>query len=146
MSLKSFYPKEGVVALALVSTLYDSAIADVDTYHIVNQLEKTKLFDEYSGDELLTMVERFLDIAQEEGSQVLLNAAYNSLSVELVPDAFAIGVMMLVDDSGVIPIQKNGFIQEIQQVLELKNEDAQQIIDDVVSSFQAAGLPSPHSS
>jgi hypothetical protein len=130
MPLNSFYPKEGVVAIAVVTTLCDSSIPNVDIYPLVNRLWKTELFDDYSGDELLTMVERFLDIAEEKGLRVLFNAACDSLSYDLVPDAFAIGVMMLMDDSGVIPTQKMGFLRELQQALELGDEQAQQICND----------------
>lgn len=139
MTRKSFYPKEGVVAIAVVATLYDSAISDVDIDRVVNQLWNTGLFYDYSGDELLTMVERFLDIAEEEGLGVLLNAAYASLSDDIAPEAFAIGVMMLVDDSEEISTQKKGFLQELQQALRLKDEQAQQIIGDAVADLNAAG-------
>jgi hypothetical protein len=110
----------------------------VDIYHLVDQLWKTELFDDYSGDELLTMVERFLDIAEDEGLGVLFNAAYASLSNDLVPDAFAISVTMLVDDSGVIPTQKKGFLQQLQQALDLEEREAQQIVDDAIADFKAA--------
>jgi hypothetical protein len=130
MPLNSFYPKEGVVAIAVVTTLCDSSIPSVDIYPLVNRLRNTELFDDYSGDELLTMIERFLDIAEEKGLRVLFNAACDSLSYDLVPDAFAIGVMMLMDDSGVIPTQKMGFLRELQQALELGDEQAQQICND----------------
>ena len=130
------YPKEGVVAIAVITTLFDSEISDVDIYHLVDKLWKTELFDDYSGDELLTMVERFLDIAEDKGLGILFNAAYASLSDDLVPDAFAIAVTMLVDDSGVIPTQKKDFIQELQQALELEEREAQQIVDEAIADWQ----------
>lgn len=142
MTRKRFYPKEGVVAIAVVATLYNSAISDLDDValsHLVNRLWETGFFDDYSGDELLTMVEKFLDIAEEEGLGVLLNAAYDSLSDSIRPEAFAIGVMMLVDDSEEIPSQKKPFLQELQQALGLKEEQAQQIIRDTVAALNAAG-------
>lgn len=132
------YPKEGMVAIAVITSLFDSEISDVDIYHLVDKLWKTKLFDDYSGDELLTMVERFLDIAEDEGLGVLFNAAYASLSNDLVPDAFAIAVTMLVDDSGVIPTQNKDFLQELQQALELDEREAQQIVDDAIANFKTA--------
>jgi len=137
-SRERLYPKEGVVAIAVITSLFDSEISDVDIYHLVDKLWKTKLFDDYSGDELLTMVERFLDIAEDEGLGVLFNAAYASLSNDLVPDAFAIAATMLVDDSGVIPTQNKDFLQELQQALELEEREAQQIVDDVIADFKAA--------
>ena len=137
-SRERLYPKEGVVAIAVITTLFDSEISDVDIHHLVDKLWKTELFDDYSGDELLTMVERFLDIAEDKGLGILFNAAYASLSDDLVPDAFAIAVRMLVDDSGVIPTQKKDFLQELQQALELDEREARQIVDDAIADFKAA--------
>ncbi|HEY9613838.1 hypothetical protein [Allocoleopsis sp.] len=46
---------------------------------------------------------------------------------------------MLVDDSEEISTQKKGFLQELQQALRLKEEQAQQIIDDAVAALNVAG-------
>ncbi len=140
--LKRLYPLEGVVAIAVIATLGHSELSpdEVDIYPLVNRLWATGLFKDYSGDELLTMVEGFLDRAEEEGLAVLLNAAYASLTIDLVPKAFAIAVMVLLDDSGIIPDEKQEFLQELQQMLKLEDNEAQQIVDNVIVAVQT--LPS----
>ena len=71
---------------------------------------------------------------------VLLNAAYASLTIDLVPKAFAIAVMVLLDNSGIIPDEKQEFLQELQQMLKLEDNEAQQIVDNVIVAVQT--LPS----
>lgn len=139
-SLKKLYPLEGVVAIAVIVTLCDSELSpdDVDIDLLVDKLWDTGLFKDYSGDELLTMVEGFLDRAPEKELGILFNAAYASLTDDLVPKAFAIGVMMLLDDSGMIPPEKQEFLQELQQVLKLENNEAQQIVDNVIVAAKTA--------
>ena len=140
--LKRLYPLEGVVAIAVIATLGHSELSpdEVDIYPLVNRLWATGLFKDYSGDELLTMVEGFLERVEEEGLAVLLNAAYASLTIDLVPKAFAIAVMVLLDNSGIIPDEKQEFLQELQQMLKLEDNEAQQIVDNVIVAVQT--LPS----
>ncbi|HEY9667568.1 MAG TPA: hypothetical protein V6C91_12235, partial [Coleofasciculaceae cyanobacterium] len=68
----------------------------------------------------------------------LFNTAYDSLTDELVPDAFAAGVIMLIDDSGVIQPEQRGFLKELQQALELEDEEADAIIDEIITAFNEA--------
>lgn len=138
--LKRLHSKEGVVAIALIATLCDSNVSldEVDINPLVDKLWKTDFFKDYSGDELLTMVEGFLDQVEEEGLGVLFNAAYASLKDKFLPVAFAIGVIMLLDDSGMIPSRKHQFIQELQQALNLEDNEAQQIINDVTLTAKTA--------
>ena len=140
--LKRLYPLEGVVAIAVIATLGHSELSpdDVDIYPLVNKLWNTGLFKDYSGDELLTMVEGFLESTEEAGLAALLNAASASLTAELVPKAFAIAVTVLLDNSGIIPPEKQEFLQEIQQMLKLEDNEAQQIVDNVIIAAQT--LPS----
>lgn len=134
-STESLNQEEGVAAIAVITTLWDSQETEIDTDYLIDLLWETELYDDYSDDELAEMVDKLFYIAEEEGLGALFNAAYDSLSDELLPDAFAAGVMMLIDESGVIPPEQDGFIKELQQALELEDEEAQAIIDEVVATF-----------
>ena len=134
-STESLNQEEGVAAIAVITTLWDSEETEVDTDYLSDLLWETELYDDYSDDEMAEMVDKLLYIAEEEGLGALFNAAYDSLSDELLPDAFAAGVMMLIDESGVIPPEQGGFIKELQHALELEDEEAQEIIEEVVATF-----------
>jgi hypothetical protein len=137
-STESLSPEEGVAAIAVITLLSDSEEPDVDTDYLIDLLWETELFDDYSDEQMAEMVDKLLDIAEEEGLGELFNAAYDCLPDELLPDAFAAGVMMLVDEAGAIPTSQQSFLKELQQALELEDEEAQQIIDQVIATFDEA--------
>jgi hypothetical protein len=58
---------------------------------------------------------------------------------ELVPDAFAIAVAALIDeDQLLIPASKKAFLSELQTALDVDNEEAKTIIEDVIATLQDA--------
>lgn len=135
-STESLSPEEGVAAIAIIAVLSDSEEFDVGTDYLIDLLWETELFDDYTDSEMAEMLDRLLDMAQGEGQGALFNAAYECLPDELLPDAFAAGVMMLVDESGTILTKHKSFLKELEQALELEDEQAQQITDEVIASLQ----------
>lgn len=138
ISTETLSPEEAVAAIAVVTALSDSEMSDVDADYLASLLWEIEFFDDYSDDDLAQMLDRLLDIADDEGLGVLFNTAYESLPDNLVLDAFAAGVMTLMDDSGVIHSEQKSFLSELQQALELGDEEVQQIIDEVVAAFNEA--------
>jgi len=132
---ESLSPEEGVAAIAVITVLSDAEVARVDPDYLIDLLWETELYDDYSDDDMAEMVDGLLDMAEGEGLGALFNAAYDCLPDELVPDAFAAGVMMMIDESGVIPAKHQVFLKELQQALELEDEEAQVIVDEVVAVF-----------
>jgi hypothetical protein len=149
-SLETLSSEEAVAAIAVVSALSNSDELDVDIDTLVNVLWELEVFDKYSEDDMSEMVDRLLDIAEQEGLGVLFNTTCDFLSDELAPHAFAAGVMMAVDDYGVIPSERRDFIDELKQALYLENKQAQQIIDNVLRAFnedlESADLDVPQGS
>lgn len=140
-SSESLSPEEGVAAIAIVTGLSDSKVFDgeeVDLDYLATLIWETGVFDDYSDEEMLDMVNKLLDMAEQGGLGMLFNTAYDSLTDELLPDAFAAGVIMLIDDSGVIQPEQRGFLKELQQALELEDEEADAIIDEIITAFNEA--------
>ncbi len=55
-----------------------------------------------------------MGIAEEEGLGTLFNTASDSLSDELILDAFAAGVLMVIDEEElIIPQAKNAFVEKV---------------------------------
>lgn len=132
-SQEGFSPEEGVAAIAVITVISNSEVSNVNTDYLIDLLWETELFDDYSEEEMVEMVETLRRRADQEGLGAIFNAAYDCLPDELLPDAFAAGVMMLIDESGNIPLKLRGFLKEFQQVLEIEDEEAQAIIDEVVT-------------
>ncbi|MBD2430195.1 MULTISPECIES: hypothetical protein [Fischerella] len=136
---ESLTPNEAVAAVAVVTAIADSSIEDVDADLLTDILWGFEVFDEYSDDELLEMIDKLLSLAEDEGVGTLFNTAYESLDDELIPDAFAAGVSMLVDEEELrIPRGKATLLKKLQQALELEDDEAKEIVDEVIAAFEEA--------
>jgi hypothetical protein len=138
-SEQSLSPEEAVAAVAVVTAVADSSIEEVDAEILASILWDFEVFEEYSEDEVSQIVDRLLGIAEEEGLGPLLNTASESLSEDLFLDAFAAGVMMVLDEEElIVPKVKMPYLKQLQEVLELEEEEAKEVIDEVIAAFEEA--------
>ncbi|WP_414514917.1 hypothetical protein [Nostoc sp. PCC 9305] len=137
-SEESLSPEEAVAAIATVTAIADSFIEEVDAESLAGILWEFEVFEEYSEDEIAEIVDRLISIAEEEGIGPLFNAAKVSLSDELVLDGFAAGVIVLLDDDLAIPKPKQIYLKKLQAALELEDEEAEEIIKEVIAAFKEA--------
>jgi hypothetical protein len=138
-SAEKLGPEEAVAAIAVVTVVADSAESPVDAETLASMLWEFEVFDEYTEDEMVEMVDRLIAIAKNEGLGPLFNVARKSLSDDLVLDAFAAGVIMVLDEEEmVIPDSKMPFLNKLHQALEIEQEEAQTIIEDVIAAFEEA--------
>ncbi|MEA5622416.1 hypothetical protein [Nostoc sp. UHCC 0251] len=137
-SEESLSPEEAVAAIATVTAIADSSIEDVDAESLAGILWEFEVFEEYSEDEIAEIVDRLIGIAEEEGIGPLFNTAKVSLSDELVLDGFAGGVIVLLDEELAIPKSKQGYLKKLQAALELEDEEAEEIIKEVIAAFKEA--------
>ncbi|MEH1892810.1 MAG: hypothetical protein V7K92_26320 [Nostoc sp.] len=135
-SEESLSPEEAVAAIATVTAIADSSIEDVDAESLAGILWEFEVFEEYSEDEIAEIVDRLIGIAEDEGIGPLFNTAKVSLSDELVLDGFAAGVIVLLDDELAIPKPKQAYLKKLQAALELEDEEAEEIIKEVIAAFK----------
>jgi hypothetical protein len=140
ISEESLSPEEAVAAIAVITAVVDSTIEEVDVENLAGILWEFEVFEEYSEDEVEEIVDRLLGIAEDEGLGPLFNTASASLSDDIVLDGFAAGVMILLEteEELVIPKQKQSYLKKLQEALELEDEEAQEIIQEVIAALQAA--------
>lgn len=127
--------EEAVVAIAIVATAavkpdYD----DEELTKLENILWKSDICAEYAKDEITELVDRVVDLAEQENLAVLFNTAYESLSDDLILDAFEAAVIMLVE-AGEIGDEAVEFLTELQIALEIPDEQAQEVIDAVLENL-----------
>lgn len=139
ISKESITPEEAVAAVAVVIAAADSSLEDVDAETVALILWEFEVFEEYSEDEISEIVDRLMGIAEGEGLGTLFYTAKESLSDELVLDAFAAGVLMVIDeDELIIPQNKTSLLKKLQQALDLEEEEAQEIIQEVIAAYEEA--------
>lgn len=128
----SLSPEEGVAAIAILSALAN--YSKVDSATLEEMLWESEIFTDYTEEDMSSLVEKCTTIANTDGLGALFNAAYESLSDDLVLDAFAVAVMMLLED-GKVPHQQAQFLMELQAALGLEEDEAEEIVDEVISEF-----------
>ncbi|MGI2907530.1 hypothetical protein [Tolypothrix sp. VBCCA 56010] len=132
-------PEEAVAAIAVVTAAADSSIEGVDAEDIAMILWEFEVFEEYSEEEISEIVDRLMVIAEDEGLGTLFNTANDSLSDELILDAFAAGVLMVIDEEQlIIPQGKTPLLKKLQQALDLEEEEAQEIIQEIIAAYEEA--------
>ncbi|MEG3876131.1 tellurite resistance TerB family protein [Microcoleus sp. herbarium7] len=124
--------EESVAAVALVAAEANAPDTDADILESI--LWDSEIFAEYSEDEMSAMFQRLAGIVAQDGLGALFNTAGESIPDELVLDTFAITAAMFVAD-GEIPEKHKGFLQEFQQALGVEDEEAAEIIEDVIAAY-----------
>jgi len=131
-------PEEAVAAIAVITAIVDSSWEDTDTESLAQILWDFEVFDEYSEDEIVEIIDRLKDLAKDEGLGPLFNTANASLSEDVLWDSFAAGVVLLLDDQDLtIPKQKQPYLKKLQAALELEDEVATEIIQEIVAAIHA---------
>ena len=134
----SLNPEEAVVAIAVISTAVDLGIEDINGEIIADILWEFEIFDEYSEEQMLETVDTLIELAEDAGLGSLFNAANAAISEEVVLDGFAAGVIMLLDaEDLIIPADKKTYLKQLQIALDLENEEAEEIIQEVIAAVQA---------
>jgi hypothetical protein len=136
-------PSEGIAAIAMITLMADEPDGEVDPDLFMDILSSFELFDEYAEADMLAMISKLTEIADEDSLGALFNAAddVDVISDDLVPDAFAIAVAAVMDeDKLLIPAGKKAFLLELQNALDVDNEEAKTIIEDVVATLQSADV------
>lgn len=138
-SEQSLTPEEAVAAIAVVTAIADSSIEAVDPDDLGGVLWEFEVFEEYSEEEITEIVDRLIGIAEDEGLGPLFKAASQALSDDLVLDGFAAGIIVLLDVEDIaIPTNKQPYLKKLQEALGLEDEEAQEIIKEVIAAFEEA--------
>jgi hypothetical protein len=130
-------PEEAVAAIAVVTTAADLALENVDIEMLVDILWGFEVFEEYDDNALLEVVNKLVAIAETDGLGALFNAASEFLTDDLVLDGFAAGVSVLVSEDDItIPKTKMPLLKQLQSVLEVEDEEADEVIEEVLTAFE----------
>ncbi len=124
--------EESVAAVALVAAETNSPDTDADILESI--LWESEIFAEYSEDDMSAMFQKLAGIIAQDGLGALFNTAWALIPDELVLDTFAITTAMFVAD-GTVSDKHKGFLQEFQQALGVEDEEAAEIIEDVIAAY-----------
>jgi hypothetical protein len=136
-------PAEGIAAIAVVALLADSPDAEIPAEDLIDILQDFEIFDEYNEAELFGIFDKLMEIVDTEGLGALFNAAddVEVISDDLVIDAYAMAVATLIDEETLtIPPAKQAFMKELRGALDVDDEEAASVLEDVVNTLKAADV------
>ena len=130
-SLAALSSEAPVAAIVFVATFSDSEVTDEELEIFNDIMLNLELYENYSDEKLQAMVDKFSDIYDTDGIEVLFNLAVESISEDWVETAFEAAVEVVILD-GIIPCAAEGFISNLQQALGIDDQVAQEIINDLM--------------
>jgi hypothetical protein len=131
--------EEAVAAIAIVIAAADTSLDKLDIDNIAYILSGFEVFEEYSDDDLLETIDKLIAIALADKLGGLFNIAESALPDDLVLDGFAAGVSVLVDEEKfVVKNDRMPLLKQLQEVLEVDDEEAQEVIQEVLAAFEEA--------
>lgn len=132
-------PEEAVAAVAIVTAAADTSLDKLDTDNLAYILSGFEIFEEYSDDDLIETIDKLIAIAVADKVGGLFNIAANALPDDLVLDGFAAGVSVLVDEEKfVVKNDRMPLLKQLQEVLDVDDEEAQEVIQEVITAFEEA--------
>ncbi|WP_088240044.1 tellurite resistance TerB family protein [Calothrix rhizosoleniae] len=123
----SLSPPEAVAAITLAAIASDGYMSEEEVNSICVILPRMKLFQSYTKDKIMGMIEKLLNFLQQEGIDALFNAAQASLPENLRESAFALATDMVLAD-GVVTKEEQGFLNDLYHSLGIANDVANQIV------------------
>jgi hypothetical protein len=130
-------PEEAVAAIAVVIAVADLGLENVDIEMLVDILWGFEVFEDYDDNALSEIVSKLITIAETDGNGALFNAASEFLTDELVLDGFAAGASVLVSEDDIaIPKAKMPLLKQLQSALEVEDEEANEVVDEVLTAFE----------
>jgi hypothetical protein len=144
-------PAEGIAAIAVIALLADSPAAtlsegpdaEISAEDLIDILQDFEIFDEYKEAELFGIIDKLMEIVDSEGLGALFNAAddVEVISDDLVIDAYAMAVATLInEDTLEIPPSKQAFMKELREALDVDDEEAASVLEDVVNTLKAVDV------
>lgn len=139
VSSEELTAEEAVAAIAVVIAAADTSLNELDVDFLADVLWEFDIFEQYSNEDLLDILDRILEIAEEEELGVIFNTANKYLGEELILDAFGVGVSVLVDEETFsIPLSKMPLLKELQTSLGIEDTEARELIDEVIAAIEEA--------
>jgi hypothetical protein len=136
--VESLNAEESVAAIAVITAIIDGGIEDLDVEILADILWEFELFEQYAEEEILETVDRLIEIARNYGLGSLFNAANAGISNEVILDGFAAAIIMLLEaEDLIIPADKKPYLKELQIALELDDDEAEEIIKEVIAAIEA---------
>lgn len=126
-TLVAFSPQEAYASIMILAIASDGYLADEELDAITSHLSRMHLFQHFRPDTMRRMYSKLFDILREDGAELILESAKETLPIELRESAFAMCCDLILAD-GVMSQEEQHFLKRLYQALEIPQEAADRIL------------------
>ncbi|MCC5639747.1 tellurite resistance TerB family protein [Nostoc sp. CHAB 5844] len=125
-------PEVAIAIIGLFSAAADGeGITSTEQYALSEMLGEIGQFEDYSEEDFEELGEKVAILIEEEDPEELVAQAVNSLPNRGYREAAYITAILVVGIDEEVPDSEQDYISELQEALNISNERAQELIDEV---------------
>ena len=127
-------PEEAIIAIGLITMIVDESVEDVEAELLADVAAEFEIFEEYSDDELIEIVDKVVAVSEESSVPTLFSSALVSLteSEELAEIALITAILIVAAD-GEVPESEEDYLNELQSALGIPDDRANEIVEALFS-------------
>ncbi len=127
-------PEEAIIAIGLITMIVDDTVEDIEAELLADVAAEFEIFEEYSDDELVEIVDKVVAVSEESSVQGLLGSALVTLteSEELAEIALITAILIVAAD-GEVPESEEDYLNELQAALGIPDDRANEIVEALFS-------------
>ena len=124
-------PREAFAAIVVGAFNADGRVAPEEGLRVNEIFNSTKLFRQPSAEPTKAVLERVLELFGMHGAEAIVTAGAKALPPDLRAPAFAVAVDLVLADSEA-SVEERKFIDGLQDLLQISDEDAMKIVDVII--------------
>lgn len=117
-----FTPEEAFVSLAIVAASIDGEHTETEDMAVTQGILNAELFANYPADQLITMINHSFSQINEQGTEVILQSAIQSLPEQLWSEVLTAVVEIIMADGNVSSSEKT-LLNNLGQAFNLTEEE-----------------------
>jgi uncharacterized tellurite resistance protein B-like protein len=124
-------PREAFAAIVVGAFKADGRVAEEEAVRVNEIFNSTRLFRQPTAEPVHGVLERVVELFRVYGTEAIVGLAAEALPPELRPPAFAVAVDLVLAD-GNATAEERTFIDGLQELFKISDEDAIKIVDVII--------------
>ena len=124
-------PRQAFAAIVVGAFNADGRVAPPEAVRVSQIFNSTKLFRQPSAEPVQAVLDRIVELFGVHGAEAIVALAAKALPPELRAPAFATAVDLVLAD-GAASVEERRFIDGLQDLLQIPDEDAIKIVDVII--------------
>lgn len=124
-------PRQAFAAIVIGACRADGRVSPEESVRLNELFNSTRLFRQPSPEPVQAVLDRVIQLIDSHSADAVVALAAKALPAELHPPAFAIAADLVLAD-GQAGVEERAFVDRLQELLEISDEEAIRIVDVIV--------------